>query len=58
MSNRPPMYDPRAARGTPISAPEPADYSDELTPEQLAALRHLAPQVESEMGDLVHEFQW
>ena len=58
MTNRPPKRDPRAATAAPVPPVEPADYSDELTSEQLAVLRRLAPQAESEMGDLVHEFKW
>lgn len=56
MTTAPHKRDPRA--DAPIPPPEPADYSDELTPEQLAALRQLAPQDEADMGDLVHEFRW
>lgn len=58
MTKTPPLMDPRAAAGSPIPAPEPADYSDEVTAEQIAALRQRAPQHESDMGDLVHEFRW
>ena len=58
MTNRPPKRDPRNAKAAAIKPVEPADYSDELTSEQLAVLRRLAPQRESEMGDLVHEFKW
>lgn len=58
MSTPPAKRDPRAAIAAPIPPPEPADYSDELTAEQLAALRQLAPQDEVDMGDLVHEFRW
>jgi hypothetical protein len=54
----PPKRDPREAFAAPIPAPEPADYSDELTEAQLRALRQLAPQDEADMGDLVHEFRW
>lgn len=46
------------ARGPAIPAPEPVDYSDELTKEQIDALREFAPQDESKMGALVHEFTW
>lgn len=41
-----------------MPAPEPADYSDELSPAQLAALRDLVPQDERKLGELVHEFTW
>ena len=58
MKYAPPNRDPRAASAAPLPAPEPADYSDELTIEQVAALRECAPQDEAEMGDLVHEFRW
>lgn len=52
-----PKADLRAARPA-VPPPPPADYSDELTKAQLAELRKLAPQRESEMGPLVHEFTW
>lgn len=58
MTNRPPKIDPRAAKAPSIPSVEPADYSDELTSEQLAVLRRSAPQTEARMGDLVHEFKW
>lgn len=58
MSNRPPKLDARAARGQPIPPPKAADYSDEVSPAQVEALRALACQDESKMGALVHEFTW
>lgn len=58
MSSNTPKGDARAAKAAKIPSPPPANYDDELTPAQLAALRLLAPQNESEMGDLVHEFRW
>lgn len=47
-----------SARGAMLPPPEPADYSDELTDAQIEALRQYAPQDESKMGALVHEFSW
>lgn len=46
------------AQGPAMPTPAPADYSDELTKEQIDALRELAPQEESKMGALVHELCW
>lgn len=57
MSGRPPRPDPLAVRPA-FPPPEPADYSDELTEEQIEALREFAPQDESKMGALVYEFTW
>lgn len=57
MSGRTPR--PNAdAIGPAMPTPTPADYSDELTKEQIDALRELAPQDESKMGALVHELCW
>ncbi len=53
-----PKLDARSARGAALPPADPADYSDELTPAQLEALRQHAPQDEREMGPLVHEFTW
>jgi hypothetical protein len=50
--------DPRAAFAAAIPAPEPADYSDEVSLEQIEALRCFAPQNPAKMGPLVHEFTW
>jgi hypothetical protein len=58
MTRPPPELDPRRAGAKPVAPPEPADYSDEITPAQLAELRKFAPQDESLMGALVHEFRW
>ena len=58
MTHRPPKKDPRAPEGRPVPAPKPADYSDEISNEQDAALRTYAPQDESKMGPLVHELAW
>lgn len=58
MTNHPPKWDPRAPAAAPIPAPEPADYTDELSADQIEALRGFAPQDEAEMGALVHEFAW
>ncbi len=58
MSVRPPK--PRSDKPQMPSMPPAlaADYDDELTPAQVAALQTYAPQNESEMGELVHEFTW
>lgn len=56
MSGRIPR--PNPDRATRPSIPAPADYSDELSNAQLAALRSLVPQDERKMGALVHEFTW
>jgi hypothetical protein len=58
MSGRTPRPDHDRAPPASIPAPKPADYSDELTKAQLAALREHAPQDETKMGALVHEFSW
>lgn len=57
MSGRTPRPDPTRARPA-FPPPAPADYSDELTDEQIDALRECAPQDESSMGALVYEFVW
>jgi hypothetical protein len=41
-----------------VTPPKPADYSDELTDEQIAALKRVVTQNEKEMGPVVHEFTW
>lgn len=56
MNNRTPKPDPNAAWKLP--EPPAADYSDELTKEQIAALRAEWTQDESAMGPVVHEFKW
>ena len=58
MSRHIPQVDPRAATAAPISRPAHADYSDEISTAEIAALRQFAPQDESLMGALVHEFRW
>ncbi len=58
MSAPPPKTDMRASGLRPIAPPAPADYTDEVTAEQYEALRRFAPQDESKMGALVHEFRW
>ncbi len=58
MTNRTPKMDASAPRAPAIPAPTPADYSDELSGAQVDALRKHAPQDESKMGHLVHEFTW
>lgn len=54
--SRTPKPDAMRGRGAVLPAPEPADYSDEMTEAQVDALRRCAPQDESAMGPLVHEF--
>ena len=49
---------PESHTGLAFPDPEPADYSDELTEEQIEALRRAYPQKEAAMGRLVHEFGW
>ncbi len=49
---------PEAPAALAFPPPEPADYSDEMTEEQIDALRRAYPQEESAMGRLVHEFGW
>lgn len=56
--SRPPAKPDHQFSAKPINPPEPANYTDELTAEQLAYLRTYAPQDESLMGSLVHEFRW
>ena len=46
------------AQGAVIPPPPPADYSDELSNTQIEVLRSYAPQDESKMGPVVHEFRW
>lgn len=58
MTNRPPKEDGRAPRGRALPPVLPADYSDEVSPAQIDALRKVACQDESKMGALVHEFTW
>ena len=58
MTKTPPLRDPLATTGSPIPPPEPADYTDELSAEQLDVLREVVTQDESKMGPLVHEFTW
>ncbi|MES1157221.1 MAG: hypothetical protein ABUL73_05525 [Alphaproteobacteria bacterium] len=56
MSGRTPK--PVVAGTAVIPPPKHADYSDELTDEQINALREYAEQDESKMGALVYEFTW
>lgn len=56
MTQRTPKPNTSAAWNVP--EPPPADYSDELTAAQLAAMRMEWTQDEAEMGPLVHEFKW
>ena len=56
--SRTPKPDAQRARGAVLPPVEPADYSDELTKAQIAALRRYAAQDETKMGPLVHEFTW
>lgn len=58
MSGRTPRPRADMARGPAMPAPEPADYSDELSNEQIDVLRKVATQDETKMGALVHEFVW
>ena len=58
MSQRPPKQDPRAPSGPAVPPSPPANYSDELTDAQAAALCRHAPRDEAKMGPLVHEFTW
>ena len=57
MSGGTPRPDPLGKKPA-ITPPKPADYSDELTNEQIEALKSYAPQDESQMGELVYEFRW
>jgi len=51
---------PKPAENAAWRLPEPpaADYSDEISVAQLAALRAAWTQDESAMGPVVHEFKW
>lgn len=55
-SMRHPQPDGNAALAMP--EPQAADYCDEITDEQLIALRAICTQDEAAMGPLVHEFRW
>ena len=54
--SRTPKPDATRGRGAVLPPPEPANYSGELTEAQVDAMRRYAPQNESDMGPLVHEF--
>lgn len=56
--SRTPKPDAVRGRGAVLPPPEPADYSDELTEAQAEAMRRTAPQDETGMGPLVHEFSF
>jgi hypothetical protein len=58
MTGIPPKVHPERSQLPPMPVATPADYDDELTNAQLDALRTCAPQDESKMGALVHEFTW
>lgn len=44
--------------GLCIPEPAPADYHEELTATDLAALRESCTQDAAAMGTVVHEFRW
>jgi hypothetical protein len=56
MNNRTPK--PAMDAAWKIPEPPAADYSDEITEKQMAALRTVWTQDESAMGPVVHEFKW
>ncbi len=58
MSGLPPKTDGLRGRGARIPRPKPADYSDEISTEQLALIRAIVTQDERKMGPVVHEFAW
>lgn len=58
MTGRTPKIDEMYQGVAKVPPPKAADYSDELTAEQLDTLRQCAPQDESQMGALVYEFRW
>ena len=56
MTNRTPK--PAEDAAWKLLEPAAADYSDEITEDQLATLRNVWTQDESAMGPVVHEFKW